>query len=334
MFNAKTICTVCNYIYDEALGEPRQEILPGKKFEDLAEEWICPECTASKEMFQPCSCVSLPLYEKTCVIHSEPDLQRLPGESNSFTRDTPVGQIVAQHPACACVFEKQGIDYCCGGETALEEACLKNGLCVEALLEKLQAAAANKAVPNEVDWTQTNLKFLISHIVEAYHEPLKLELRRILPLAEKVAGVHGKKHPEMLEVLEIFSRLKEDLEVHMHKEESVLFPAIAAAETRKGIWKFACSDGVEHPIQNMLQEHESAGEALSKLRQLTNSYTAPEDACTTFRLLLASLAQLESEMHQHVHKENNILFVKAAKLFTTGASLVNELKTPIRSRIS
>lgn len=331
MSKGKTICTVCNYIYDEVLGEPRQEILPAKSFSDLAEDWVCPECGSGKEMFQPCSCVSLPIYEKTCVIHSEAEWKSAPNDINAISRDISVGELVTRYPASACVLEENAIDYCCGGKVSLEDACLKKGLNVESILEKLASAVEQKKQSSELDCLTINLKFLINHIIETYHDPLRLELSRILPLAEKVARVHGKKHPEMVTVLETFARFKEELEVHMQKEELILFPSIAAAEIRKGIQKFACG-GIEGPIQVMMEEHESAGEMLCTLRSLTNSYTPPEDACTSFKLLLASLAQLESEMHQHVHKENNILFPKAAELFTTGAGVVQKLQMPANSR--
>lgn len=315
MSNAKTICTVCNYIYDEVLGEPRQDILPSVKFEALAEEWACPECGSNKEMFQPCSCVSLPIYEKTCVIHSESAAQQAGRSSNSLSKETPVGELVAQHPSFACVLEQNGIDYCCGGKTTLEEACSKKGLNIDALLEKL--ALVDQQLSNELDWPNISLKLLIEHIIENYHNPLRLELDRILALAEKVARVHGSNHPEMLEVLEIFGQFKEELETHMQKEELILFPSIAVLESNKNIKGFGCGSGIEHPIAMMTKEHDEAGEALFSLRRLTNSFTPPEDACTTYKLLLNSLAQLELEMHQHVHKENNILFSRATALFGT-----------------
>ncbi len=325
MSNAKTICTVCNYIYDEALGEPRQDILPSLKFDDLAETWQCPECRSNKEMFQPCSCVSLPIYEKTCVIHSEPEASKeVRSNSNSLPKDTPIGELVAQHPRYACVLEQHGIDFCCGGKATLADACKSKGLNVEMLLEQLALVDLRVQISNELDWTGTSLKLLINHIIETYHNPLRLELCRILPLAEKVARVHGEKHPEMIEVLNIFEQFKEELETHMQKEELILFPSIAASEAQKGMQRFGCGGGIEQPIAMMTKEHDDAGEALCALRRLTNSFTPPEDACTSFKLLLTSLAQLESEMHQHVHKENNILFPRAIALFGSATGKTQE----------
>lgn len=327
MSKAKTICTLCNYIYDEVLGEPRQGIVPSVKFEDLADEWRCPECGSSKEMFQPCSCVSLPIYEKTCVIHSEPEMQHACGNAASLSKDTPVGELVARHPSYACVLEQHGIDYCCGGKATLEEACGSIGLNVESLLKKFALVDQKIDVSNELDWTSASLKQLTEHIIEAYHNPLRLELSRMLPLAEKVARVHGAKHPEMIEVLNIFAQFKEELEMHMQKEELILFPSIASMESQGGTQVLGCGSGIDHPIAVMTKEHDTAGEALCSLRRLTNSFTAPEDACTSFKLLLVSLAQLESEMHQHVHKENNVLFPRAIALFGSASTRPKEFVT-------
>lgn len=316
MTTAKTICTVCNYIYDEALGEPRQDISPSLAFANLAEDWKCPECSSAKEMFQPCSCVSLPIYEKTCVAHQKDGIApgaKVINSNSDLSKSTAVGQLVAQSPARACVFEELKIDYCCGGNVSLEEACLKQKLDVEQVLQKLRAVD-QKDNDNEKDWTKADLRDLVDHIITAYHQPLRQELTRISQLAEKVSRVHGGNHPEMVEVLNIFNHCKAQLELHMQKEEMVLFPGIKAMEATGTPQIFGCGGGIEHPIEVMTQEHDDAGEALGAMRRLTDNYTPPADACGTFKVLLYSLAQFESEMHQHVHKENNILFPRALAL--------------------
>lgn len=313
MSKAKTICTVCNYIYDEALGEPSQYIPPALKFEDLSDEWKCPECGSAKDMFQPCSCVSLPIYEQTCVAHHA-DFRSTPKETDPISKTSSVGQLVAQRPLRACVLEQYGIDYCCGGKASLEDACRKKGLNVEEILEKLLAADRKEAQSSAPDWTTASLKDLIDHIIATYHQPLRQELSRVVQLAEKVARVHGDNHPEMIEVLNVFNRFKAQLELHMQKEEMVLFPGIASMEATGTPQIFGCGGGIEHPIEVMNQEHDDAGMALSAMRRLTRDYTPPGDACSSFKLLLSSLAQIESDMHQHVHKENNILFPRALEL--------------------
>jgi regulator of cell morphogenesis and NO signaling len=317
MSNAKTICTVCNYIYDEALGEPTQKIPPSLKFNDLSDQWKCPECESGKEMFQPCSCVSLPIYDQTCVAHRKDSIASgasVVEVAPALSKTTSVGQLVAQRPSRACVLEQLGIDYCCGGKATLEDACQKKGLNVEEVMQKLVAADLKGNQSNEKDWTKADLKDLVDHIVTTYHQPLRQELARVTQLATKVARVHGDNHPEMIEVLNVFNQFKAQLELHMQKEEMILFPGITAMEATGTPQIFGCGGGIDHPIEMMTQEHDDAGAALSAMRRLTNDYTPPDDACGTFKVLLYSLAQIESEMHQHVHKENNILFPRALGL--------------------
>ncbi len=229
-------------------------------------------------------------------------------------KSTSVGQLVAESPLRACVLEQYGIDYCCGGKITLEEACNKKGLPVEEVMEKLLVADRKVEQLNNPDWTRASLKDLIGHIVTTYHQPLQQELPRVAQLANKVAQAHKDNHPEMVEVLDVFNNFKAQLELHMQKEETILFPGIAGMETHSGPQVFGCGGGIEHPISVMTQEHDEAGVALCTMRRLTHNYTPPDDACNTFKVLLHSLAQIESEMHQHVHKENNILFPRALAL--------------------
>ena len=297
MTNGKTICTVCNYIFDETIGESRQAIPDRVHFEDLPDTWRCPGCGSPKEMFQPCSCANF--------------LER---DIHFISQSTPVGELVTEHPLRACVLEQYGIDYCCGGNKTLEQACMQKGVPVTEVLEKLLASDSKNVSLDESDWTKTKLKELIDHIVTSYHNPLRQELPRIAHLAEKVAKVHGGNHPEMIEVLNVFNTFREQLELHMQKEEAILFLGIVSIEAGAGIRSFGCGGSIEHPIEVMTQEHDEAGTALCTIRKLTNNFTAPPDACNTFKVLLYSLAQLESEMHQHVHKENNLLFPRAIAL--------------------
>jgi regulator of cell morphogenesis and NO signaling len=225
-----------------------------------------------------------------------------------------VGQLVAQRPLRACILEQYEIDYCCGGKATLEDACRKKGLNVEEILVKLRAADQKVVQPDGPDWTTASLKNLIDHIILTYHQPLRQELSRIALLADKVARVHGDNHPEMIDVLNVFTRFKAQLELHMQKEEMVLFPGIAAMEATGTPQIFGCGGGIEHPIEVMSHEHDDAGEALCAMRKLTHDYAPPADACSSFKVLLSSLAQIESDMHQHVHKENNILFPRALDL--------------------
>lgn len=315
MNNGKTICTVCNYIFDEQLGEPRQGISPALAFGELPDTWTCPECHSSKDMFQPCSCVSLHLYEMSCVSPTKEKAATTAAETlvDADLLKQPVGQLVAKDPKLACVFEQYDIDYCCGGKSTLEEVLSKLKLPHEEFLQKLKNISSKPTDACEKDWNKVSLKELTEHIVEAYHVPLRTELARLQKLVNKVSAVHGKAHPEVMQIESVFRSFKEDIELHMQKEEMILFPGIANVEAGRQT-TFGCGGSIDHPIEMMTQEHEGAAGALEKMRTLSNNYTPPNDACDTFRVMLHSLASLELDMHQHVHKENNILFPRALSM--------------------
>jgi regulator of cell morphogenesis and NO signaling len=223
-----------------------------------------------------------------------------------------VGQVVADKPLRARVMELHGIDYCCGGDITLEEACLKNGFDVQVILEELNEVDQGGPC-GDTDWSKMPLQSLIDHIVSVYHRPLREELPRIGVLAQKVARAHGESHPEMRRLADIFMEFREELLLHMQKEELILFPGIVRLE--RGIsGQVGCGMGIEHPIAVMMHEHESAGDALCAMRQLTDNYTPPPDACNSFKALLFALAQMDCQMREHVHKENNILFPRAQRL--------------------
>ncbi len=232
-------------------------------------------------------------------------------EAASVQKDSTVGQLVAARPERASIFDEFGIDYCCGGKLTLEEACRRKGVRINELIEKLDSQ--HEKIVVEKDWNEVSLIELTNHIVFHYHRPLQHQLPRVLQLAKKVADAHGKKHPEMIEVFEIFSDFASQLELHMHKEEMVLFPAIANLESG-GKVSFGCGGGIEMPIAVMTQEHDEAGAALEAFERLTNNFTVPEDACNSFRVLVHALATIKADMKQHVHKENNILFPRTLAL--------------------
>jgi regulator of cell morphogenesis and NO signaling len=215
--------------------------------------------------------------------------------------DTRVGQIVAEHPLATRVFARHGIDFCCGGGKPIEEVCHAKGLDTQEVLEEIEIELTG----TELDakrWDEAELDALIDHILVAYHAPLAEELPRLELMARKVFRVHGELEPEMLgELLAVFLDLKTELESHMLKEEQILFPMI-----RQGRGPQTAG-----PVAAMEQEHESAGEALQRLRELTNGYELPEGACNTWRALWHGLGDLEESLHQHIHLENNILFPRA-----------------------
>ncbi|HET8547001.1 MAG TPA: iron-sulfur cluster repair di-iron protein [Bryobacteraceae bacterium] len=218
--------------------------------------------------------------------------------------NTTVAEIAAESLAAVRVFERLGIDYCCGGKRPLDEVCSEKGLSADAVRSELDAAMAASA-PGTCDWATAPLRDLIDHIVGTHHEYLRRELPALAARVEKVHRVYtGRNLAEGLPGLpETFGALRTELEAHMAKEEVILFPMIAA--------------GIPHiakPIRVMEFEHESAGDALARIRQITRDHSVPDYACVTYRAMLAGLKELETDLHLHIHLENNILFPRALRL--------------------
>jgi regulator of cell morphogenesis and NO signaling len=215
--------------------------------------------------------------------------------------DSKVGRIATEHPLATKVFARHGIDFCCGGGKPLGEVCRRLGLDTGAVLAEIEREIASTPAP-DVRWDEAPLGDLIEHILAAYHEPLKEDLPRLEAWARKVVAVHRDKQPETLpELLTVFLGLKAELEQHMAKEERVLFPLIRGGHG-------AMAGG---PISVMEHEHDSAGRALERLRELTDRYRVPAEACNTWRALWHGLAAFEQSLHQHMHLENNVLFPRA-----------------------
>jgi regulator of cell morphogenesis and NO signaling len=227
-----------------------------------------------------------------------------------------VGELVATHPAFSRVFEKVGIDYCCGGKRSLDEVCLEKGLDPETLLTALKAIDVSSDTEQPVDWNHQLLAELCDNIVSQHHEYLREELPRLKGMLEKLVRVHGANHPELGSIEKYFVQLKSEMEQHMMKEEHVLFPAIRDMERLKKTPSISCGT-LDMPISVMEQEHELAGSILKIFRELSDGYTPPPSACNTYRAAYEALARLEADMHEHVHKENNILFPRALAMAAT-----------------
>ncbi len=225
-------------------------------------------------------------------------------------KEITVGEMVVEEPGRARVFERFGIDYCCGGKIPLAEACVKRGVDIDAVLESLHKIEADASSEFEEDWSQASMTALVDHIVATHHSYLREEFPRLTKMTERVALVHGERHPELPEVRDVFAALRNELESHMHKEEQVLFPMIKQIEANAADAAGHCGT-IENPIRMMEQEHDSAGDALGTLRSLTGGFAPPADACNTYHVMLDSLAKLEADLHLHIHKENNILFPRA-----------------------
>ncbi|HZP80914.1 MAG TPA: iron-sulfur cluster repair di-iron protein [Chthonomonadaceae bacterium] len=233
---------------------------------------------------------------------------------SQITVEKTVGQLVAERPGRARLFEKLGVDYCCGGKRPLGEVCAEKGLDRAEVVRELEASDSIPDDAGGTNWNEMPLGELADHIISTHHAYLKMELPRLAFLTNKVANAHGSRHPEMIRVRDIFAQFKQELESHMIKEEAILFPMCKLLETATVAPHFHCGGTIQNPIRVMEQEHQDAGDALAEMRALTHDFTPPADACNTFRVLLDSLAELEADMHGHVHKENNILFPRAAAI--------------------
>jgi regulator of cell morphogenesis and NO signaling len=229
---------------------------------------------------------------------------------STIAPEAHVAALVLEEPGRARVFERFGIDYCCGGKTPLETACADRGLDVGEVIAALEEPHDGEA--DDVDWTSVPVADLCEHIVDRHHAYLRDELPLLGQLVDKVARAHGGTHPELIDVRATFAALTGELEQHMVKEEQILFPAcVALEEGAAGGFPFG---SVENPIAIMQHEHDEVAAGLARLRGLTNGFDPPVDACNSYRAMLDRLHVLETDTHRHVHEENNILFPRAVAL--------------------
>jgi len=219
-------------------------------------------------------------------------------------RASTLGGLVAEWPRSAALFERLGLDYCCGGGQTLEEACRTRGLDPATVTTMLAALRDDQATPGQGahELAGASIDELCEHIVDEHHEPLRRNLPRISELLVKVVNAHGDEDPEVHRLQDAFSSTRAELEDHMRLEEESLFPACRAL-----------ADGADaHPDDELLghleDTHAATGEALRNLRELGHDYRPEAAHCTTHRVLLHALHDFELDLHQHVHEENNLLF--------------------------
>jgi len=239
----------------------------------------------------------------------------------SVTTGKTVRELALENPAATRVFEKLGIDYCCGGSQSLEQACQAANLPIDQVLDSLEAAEiASQPAGAGRDWQRASLTDLIAHIISTHHKYVRKEITRLGPLFEKVCSVHGKNRPELLQIEETFEALAQELTMHMMKEEMVLFPYVTRMEEaviQKEPVLPPPFGTVQNPVSMMMHEHDSAGNALRAIRQASNGFTPPPDACVSYQNLYRALLDFEADLHQHIHLENNILFPRAIELEKT-----------------
>lgn len=225
-----------------------------------------------------------------------------------------VAQMVTENIKTAHVFKKYGIDFCCGGGISIDKACKKKNIDFSKLKEELLAV---DDAPRAYEYNKWELDFLIDHIVNIHHTYVEEAIPLIIQYANRVAEVHGHHYTEVIEINNLFTEVANELASHMKKEEIILFPYIKKLVNLKKEGGYVTRPPfgtVNNPIQMMEREHENAGDIFKEIARLTNNYTAPAEACNTFRALYSKLDEFEQDLHQHIHLENNILHPKAISL--------------------
>jgi regulator of cell morphogenesis and NO signaling len=230
-----------------------------------------------------------------------------------------VREFATSIPNATRLFEQLGIDYCCGGNRSLSDACARAGLSIATVLQRLEEGESDQKQRSSAgpQVEAEGLTALIEHIITRHHGYVKQEIPRLQQLLKKVVAVHGKGHPELLAIQENFQSLAAEMTSHMMKEENVLFPYIVELEkaVQQGKAPRRPMFGtIANPVHMMELEHESSGDALKRMREASSGYTAPENACFSYRTLYAALTEFEADMHQHIHLENNILFLRAVEM--------------------
>jgi regulator of cell morphogenesis and NO signaling len=210
-----------------------------------------------------------------------------------------LGEVATAHPAATQVFLRHGLDFCCGGRQRLADACRAAGLDPRAVIAEIAAEGATGSAER---WDSRPLPDLIDFIVTRYHEPLRRDLPGLIDAARKVERVHARKASCPHGLASHLEQVDAEVRQHLAKEEQVLFPAIRSGNR---------GATVHMPIRVMMQEHDDHGANLQRLRELTADFAPPPEACATWRALYAALAKLESELMEHIHLENNVLFPRA-----------------------
>lgn len=235
----------------------------------------------------------------------------------NITANSIIGQVVREDYQKASVFKHHQIDFCCNGNRTIGEACESADIDTEQVLRELNTSTSDNK--GNVDYSSWPLDLLVSYIVKKHHRFVEEKITEIKPYLAKIVKVHGKQHPELLEVQELFLASAGELTQHMKKEELILFPFIEKMVESQLSGKALAPPNfqtVENPISMMQEEHDNEGERFRRIAELTNNYTPPADACNTYRVTFALLKEFEDDLHEHIHLENNILFPEAITLQT------------------
>ncbi|MBS2005443.1 MAG: DUF542 domain-containing protein [Cyanobacteria bacterium SZAS TMP-1] len=289
MSYARYICTICKYV---AEGPGGGDLAVA----DLAEDFQCPSCGAARSAFEGCQCESYPLFEASKVG---------PAAADTINAQASLAAIVMQYPPRAQVFENLGIDYCCDGGRTLAAACAEKGLPVLSVALAL-AAVTNKHETVERDFSRMTLEEIVDDIQSIHHQYLRREFPEVSKLVDKVAAVHGARHPELLELKRLFDVFKDETLAHIDEEDGEVFYLlleVARAEST------ITTEGAR--LEDFLAEHKAdhkkIGRYLARVRELTGDYKMPADGCASYKAMLSSLENLEKDIHLHVSKENYLI---------------------------
>lgn len=217
--------------------------------------------------------------------------------SAPFNAKHRIGDVVAADHRTSAVFRSYKIDYCCGGKKSIDDICREKNIDVDSILDTLNRVASEvRRKPDPSEWP---VPFLLAYIQQTHHAYVRRVLPEIRFLAEKVADVHGARHPELVQIRNLFLELQQEMVSHMADEEDRVFPAIASA----------CEENSLLPMLDEFEtEHTAAGAIMAQIEHLTDGYVPPEGACRSYQTLFQYLAAFQDDLHEHVHLENNVLF--------------------------
>jgi regulator of cell morphogenesis and NO signaling len=231
-----------------------------------------------------------------------------------FYGEERVGDIVADFPGASNLFKEVAIDFCCGGDRTLSDAIRQKNLDKEEILRRLNESydqMRDRDARMQNNWREAPVPELIDHIVHVHHAYLRKELPLLSEFTTKILRVHGGSHPELTKLHTRFHQLKMELEQHLIAEEEQLFPLLKQLAQNPSAEQ---SESVKHHIRDLEDDHSAAGDCLKEMRAITNEYTLPPNACRTFTLTYQKLQDLESDLFQHIHLENNVLFPRVEEI--------------------
>ncbi|MBT1073930.1 iron-sulfur cluster repair di-iron protein [Geobacter grbiciae] len=241
------------------------------------------------------------------------DEKTLQADDGGLTRT--IGGFVAEDYRTAEVFERHGIDFCCGGNVPLDTACRQKGIDPAVILSEIESAK-REPMERSQNFAAWELPFLADYIVAVHHAYIKDTAGQIVLYALKVAEVHGSRHPEVKEIASIFEKVAADLATHLREEEEIFFPAVKRADAARKAGERPERqdiDAIRGDLARLRREHEEVGDAIHAIRRLAGDFAIPDDACNTYRVTYQKLKEFEDDLHKHVHLENNIIFLKVER---------------------